>query len=192
VDHPEVIAFREMYARAASEYLGFIPDFGSAARAIPERYLAYYRGKGTPETAVQYAKELWAEESDPFSKRPRYLEWAEQAGIERTMAVDIYTIFGLFSRQPARNWAEIMPQVVHLHGKFYEVNGQGEEPSIDYEANLRPFVEGGYRGYISSEWEAHQVTDDPGFPEVERHHAMLSRLLEEAGARAQTAHAPSA
>jgi hypothetical protein len=184
VEHPEVLAYREMYAQMNSPLLGFIPDFGSSARALPERYLNYHRRKGMPERAIDYAKELWAEESDPFKKRPRYLEWAEKNGIERTMAVDLYTIYGLFSRQPAENWRQIMPQVIHMHGKFYEIDATGSEPSIDYAAHMRPFIEGGYRGSISSEWEAHQVTDDPGFPEIERHHAMLKRLLSGSSAAA--------
>ncbi|SMD20106.1 TIM barrel protein [Rhizobium sp. RU36D] len=179
VDHPEVLAYREMYAQVNSPYLGFIPDFGASAKAVPQRYLRYYRGNGIPEFAIEAALDLWAEDSDPFTKRPRYLEWAEKAGVDRGRALEIHTIFGLFSRQPLRNWLEIMPQVIHVHGKFYEVDETGTDQAIDYASILDVFVEGGYRGYISAEWEGHQVTDDPGFPEVERFQKMLKRLLAE-------------
>ncbi|SFZ84641.1 Sugar phosphate isomerase/epimerase [Devosia enhydra] len=177
VDHPEILAFREMYAQVGSPYLGFIPDFGSSARAVPRRYIEYYRANGVPERAITAALELWSDDSDPFTKRPRYLEWAAANDIERSRALEIHTIFGLFSRQPPRNWLEIMPQVVHVHGKFYEVDDSGEEASIDYRAILATFVEGGYEGFISSEWEGHQVSDEDGFLDVDRHQAMIRGIL---------------
>src|SRR5258705_8047228 len=36
---PPVLAYREMYAKVNSPCLGFIPDFGTTARTIPESYL---------------------------------------------------------------------------------------------------------------------------------------------------------
>lgn len=178
VHHPDVMAFREMYAQVNSPYLGFIPDFGASARAVPEMYIKYYRDSGVPENAIQAALELWAEESDPWQKRPRFLAWAEKAGIEQSKALEVNIFFGLFSRQPHRNWLEIMPQVVHVHGKFYDVDETtGEDGAIDYANLIKVFIEGGYRGYITSEWEGHQVCDDSAFPYVARHHEMLKKLL---------------
>jgi hypothetical protein len=177
VHHPDVMAFREMYAQVNSPYLGFIPDFGASARAIPPSYLKYYRSSGVPENAIEAALELWAEESDPWEKRPRFLAWAEKAGIDKSKALEVNIFFGLFSRQPHRNWLEIMPQVVHVHGKFYDVDESGEDKAIDYAGLINVFAEGGYRGYITSEWEGHQVCDDSAFPYVERHHEMLKKLI---------------
>jgi hypothetical protein len=89
-------------------------------------------------------------------------------------------VFGLFSRQPPRDWLEIMPQVVHVHGKFYGVGDDGRDAAIPYEEILPVFVEGGYRGYISSEWEGHQVSDDDGFAAIVKHHALERRVLAQA------------
>lgn len=177
VDHPEVLAYREMYAQVGSEYLGFIPDFGASARAVPPVYIAYFRKRRIPEFAIQHALELWHDDTDPFTKRKRFLDWAATQPIDELMAVEVPIIFGLFSRQSPRNWLQIMPQVIHIHGKFYGVDDSGEDPTIDYSANLAVFVEGGYRGFISSEWEGHQVSDDDGFAKVERHFALMRSIL---------------
>lgn len=177
VHHPEVLAYREMYAQVNSPYLGFIPDFGASARTIPPIYLQYFRSRKVPEAVIDYAVALWKEDSDPFAKRPKFLAWAANAGIEETLAVEVPIVFGLFSRQPLTNWLEIMPQVIHIHGKFYGVDESGEDPSIDYEGNMKVFMDGGYRGFISSEWEGHQVSDEGGFEKVARHHEMLRRIL---------------
>lgn len=182
IDHPEVIAYREMYARVGSPYLGFIPDFGASARAVPEAYVRYFRWRGIGEDMIAKALEIWDEDMDPFARRTKFLDWAKAAGKDEVWAIDISIIYGLFSRQPLRNWLEIMPQVVHVHGKFYAVNDKGVDPSIDYDAILPIFVEGGYRGFISSEWEGHQINDDDGFAAVERHHAMERRILKAEGA----------
>lgn len=182
VDHPEVLAYREMYARVGSPYLGFIPDFGTSARAVPQAYVDFFRWRGIEEEMISKAMEIWDEDMEPFARREKFLQWSRAKGKDEILAVGIAIIFGLFTRQPPARWMEIMPQVIHVHGKFYSVNDQAEEPSIDYGAILPVFVEGGYNGYISSEWEGHQVNDDDAFDKVERHHAMQRRILEAAGA----------
>lgn len=180
IDHPEVIAYREMYQRVGSPYLGFIPDFGASARAVPKLYADFFHWRGIPEDLIQKALGIWDEEMEPFARRSLFLDWAKANGKDEISAVELSIIFGLFSRQPLRNWLEIMPQVVHVHGKFYDVDDNGQDGSIDYDAILPIFVEGGYQGYISSEWEGHQVSDADGFEKVERHHAMERRILDAA------------
>lgn len=180
IDHPEVIAYREMYARVGSPYLGFIPDFGASARAVPQLYVDFFHWRGIEEGMIQKALEIWDEDMEPFARRSLFLDWAKANGKDEILAVELSIIFGLFSRQPLRNWLEIMPQVVHIHGKFYDVDDAGQDGSIDYDAILPIFVEGGYQGYISSEWEGHQVSDGDGFEKVARHHAMERRILDAA------------
>lgn len=180
IDHPEVLAYREMYARVGSPYLGFIPDFGASARAVPKLYVDFFRWRGIDEDMIQKGLEIWDEDMEPFARRKLFLDWAAANGKDDVWAVEIGIIYGLFSRQPLRNWLEIMPQVVHIHGKFYDVDDNGEDSSIDYDSILPIFVEGGYRGYISSEWEGHQVSDADGFEKVARHHAMERRILDAA------------
>jgi hypothetical protein len=77
-----------------------------------------------------------------------------------------------------------MPQIIHVHAKFYYVNDQGTDEAIPYEEILPVFVRGGYRGSMSSEWEGHMYSQDDGFDQVQRHHAMCKRILAQAGAAA--------
>ena len=48
----------------------------------------------------------------------------------------------------------MMPSVVHIHGKFYGFDANGDELSVDYAALMRVFHEAGYDGFMSSEWKA--------------------------------------
>lgn len=178
VDHPDVIAYREMYARVGSPYLGFIPDFGSSARTVPPAYVEYFKWRGIDPAMIEKALEIWHEDMEPFARRSKFLDWAKANGKDDVWAVELGIIFGLFSRMEPRKWLDIMPQVVHIHGKFYGIDDSGEDPSIDYAAILPVFVEGGYRGFISTEWEGHQVSDADGFEKVAQHHAMERRILD--------------
>jgi sugar phosphate isomerase/epimerase len=181
VDHPEVVAYREMYQRVGSPYLGFIPDFGASARAVPPSYVDYFRWRGIEDGMIRKGLEVWDEDLDPFARRKMFIDWAAANGKDDVWAVEIGIIYGLFSRQNLRNWLEIMPQVVHVHGKFYGIDESGEDPSIDYAEILPIFVKGGYRGFISSEREGHQVSDADGFEKVAAHQAMERRILSAAG-----------
>jgi hypothetical protein len=180
--HPEVLAYREMYEKAGSPYLGFIPDFGASARRIPEPYFKYFRWRGIGEEAIELAVNLWNEESDPFARRKRFFDIGAERGWDQVWLAELSIVFGLFSRMPPRAWLEIMPQVIHVHGKFYSFDDDGNDPAIPYDEILPVFVEGGYRGHISSEWEGHQVSDDDGFANIMKHHALQRRVLAQAHA----------
>ncbi len=177
INHPDVIAYREMYARLASPYLGFIPDFGASARAVPHAYLDYFAWRGIAPDMIKVALEIWPEDMEPFARRAKFIKWAADHGKDEIAAVELAVVFGLFSRQRLENWLEIMPQVVHVHGKFYGIDASDEDNSIDYDSILPLFVRGGYRGYISSEWEGHHVNDKDGFEMIARHQAMERRIL---------------
>lgn len=177
VQHPDVLAYREMYEKARSPFLGFIPDFGASARAIPRAYLDYFRWRGIDDQLIRLAVEIWSEDCDPFTRRAQFLDAGKRQGGDEVWLAELAIIYGLFSRQAPRAWLEIMPQVIHVHGKFYGVGEDGEDASIAYDEILPVFAQGGYRGYISSEWEGHQVSDADGFEHVARHHAMERRIL---------------
>jgi hypothetical protein len=175
---PEVLAYREMYERGSSPYLGFIPDFGSSARTIPPEYLNVLRAQGVSEIMLNEALEIWrSTEDSAIQKRSRFAEFAAgRLDPEKLSAVSV--MFNILSPQPASAWRELLPQVIHIHGKFYGFDASGSESCIPYEELLPVFVKGGYSGFMSSEWEGHMYSTDGGFEMVSRHHALCKRILE--------------
>lgn len=86
---------------------------------------------------------------------------------------------------------EIIPYIVSIHGKFYDMTeipgrpGCYEELCIDYENPIKVLKECGYDGYIDSEYEGQRDQQDRGYEflpdeteQVRRHHEMLKRLIE--------------
>jgi sugar phosphate isomerase/epimerase len=177
VNHPDVIAFREMYDKAGSPRLGFIPDFGTNTSSIPRVYIDYFKWRQIPETLVAQALSIWTEEIEPFAKREKFLGWARDNGYNEITAVEVTPIFNLFYNGDPRGWLELMPQIVHVHAKFFEVGDNNRDAAIRYENILPVFVEGGYSGTLSSEYEAHHVSDPDAFAQVEKQQAMMREIL---------------
>lgn len=182
VDHPTVLALRELYDEIDSPYLGFIPDFGASARAIPAGAIAQQRRLGTPADEVELVITAWngvrAGEVSPFVARRDLMHELESRGAGSDALQFAWTALTLWGTQPPEQWAEIMPRVVHVHGKFFDIDENGDEPSVDYATLMRVFVENGYSGTISSEWEGSGWADDPdGFRMVAAHQRLLRRHL---------------
>lgn len=81
---------------------------------------------------------------------------------------------------------EIIPYIHAVHGKFYEMDSQGEEPAIDYASPIRVLKEEGWSGFIDSEYEGQRDYFDIGcdvtmdcIDQVKRHQAMVKKLLAE-------------
>lgn len=96
----------------------------------------------------------------------------------------------LLSRTKAEDLKSIMPYIVSIHGKFYNMSevpgrpGTYQDIAIDYESPIRFLKENGYEGYINSEYEGQRRFQDRGVEDlisevnqVRKHQEMLKRLI---------------
>jgi Xylose isomerase-like TIM barrel len=175
--HPEVIALRKLYEELQTPWLGFVPDFGNSMRAIPKGLLNSFRQDGVTEPLIQLIQQIWLNDLPTHEKYSMLQEQGMALGGTPAQLGRLNMVLSLFSRQKPEDWLEVMPQVVHVHGKFYSMEN-GEEPSIDYPALMKVFKHGGYKGYILSEWEGHLFTDEvAGFDIVKAHQEYCTQLL---------------
>jgi hypothetical protein len=79
------------------------------------------------------------------------------------------------SIQDADSLAACMPFAVNVHGKFFDIDQNGEEPSIAYGDMLKVMRESGYEGYICSEYEGWALDAEPNAVEMVRKHQNLLR-----------------
>ena len=81
------------------------------------------------------------------------------------------------------NPGRLIPRIFHIHAKFYEMLDDGTEYSIPYEEVVPYLIEGGFDGYLSSEYEGNRHIQDvyevDSFEQVRRQQAMFKRLLGE-------------
>ncbi|MFI1561570.1 sugar phosphate isomerase/epimerase family protein [Streptomyces sp. NPDC020490] len=191
--HPRIQALLERYEKLGSPLLGFVPDWGASLRAVPSTLLRKYRAAGYPEDLVQGLERLWREhhaEGPPMTE-PQHGRWFRQVmelahrhgagGRAIEMAVNIT---GLFGHAPASDWADVLPWTVHTHGKFYEIDADGDEPSVPVRELVDLWVRSGYLGAISSEWEGFHWNDwDDPFDVVAGEQALVRASAEAAGSR---------
>ena len=84
---------------------------------------------------------------------------------------------GIHGHQPVEAWGEIMPHVVHVHGKFFDIR-EGGDPVVPFGALFRVLVEHGYTGYVSSEYEGwHWDIESDAFEMVARQQALCRQVL---------------
>lgn len=175
---PPVMAYREAYAKAKSPLLGFVPDFGACAKAVPASFIADLREQGVPDSLVDTALEVWPLRMDPGSKRAEFNKRIAAMNADPVHVSAVSVMFNVLSPGDASMWDDIMPQVIHIHGKFYDFDASGNESAIPYDELLPRFQRAGYQGFMSSEWEGHIYSPDDGFDMVVKHQKLAQRILD--------------
>lgn len=184
VDPQLVDHLLEMIARTGTKHVGFVPDMGlfqygttpsmiaSAKRRCgnPEAvdFALENRGKVAPNEIMDKIKELYPS-VNPMSLARGIIVPQGSAKIEELL--------------------KICPYIVSVHGKFYEMvedpknPGHFIEPSIDYAEIFKYLKQGGFDGYINSEFEGQGYSNDlpdeemvDEIEQVRRHHAMMVDL----------------
>lgn len=188
-NHPVMHALLERYEKLGSPHLGFIPDWGASVLRLPAGLLAASEARGLSARYVQRIADNWLKQhvrgpilSD--DDLPSYYEAVfailEEEGVGADGHPLARTSISLFGHASPEDWKVVAPWTVHMHGKFFDIDENGDEPAVPVKDILRVFVEAGYNGYISSEWEGWHWnrTGDP-WEMVSGHHRLETRILQE-------------
>ena len=188
LDTPFEQELYEMFTRLQSPYVGFAVDFSLYTKRLPRIISERYKREGMKPEIIEYLVNGFNTQTLPKGS---------ELG-ERNMALP-ETIIAMGGRQVDIRWAfmgthmiysnpckmlDYMPYIHHIHGKFWEMLPDYTEFSIPYEEIIPVLVEGGYSGYISSEYEGNRWLHDAlpvnSTEQVRRHQVMLKNLLKEA------------
>jgi sugar phosphate isomerase/epimerase len=181
---PKVVGIREMYEELGSDRLGFTADFSSTMHSLSPTLFRTLTQMGLPEEHFAVMQEIWRKPL-PMQERNQEFEDYLRAHDFDPARLGPFTrlAFNMHGLVPPEEWLDIMPQIFHVHAKFYDIDDEGNEPAMDIPRIVRQFVEGGYRGYLSSEWEGHAFADlgesDP-IVLVQQQHRLMRRAIEEA------------
>ncbi|MBW9109296.1 C-glycoside deglycosidase beta subunit domain-containing protein [Microbacterium ureisolvens] len=157
---PEIMKVRDVYADLDSPLLGFVADFSSTMRSMSPTLLRAVRRAGLDDEAVARLQEIWATDAPIRERQQEFIGYLNGRDFDPgRLGSFAHLAFNMHGHVDPREWADIMPQILHVHAKFYDIDESGQEPAIDYPELVRVFVEGGYRGYWSSEWEGHAFAE---------------------------------
>ncbi|MFF2050300.1 sugar phosphate isomerase/epimerase family protein [Leifsonia sp. NPDC058194] len=179
-DQRWVLPFIDVIHKVDNGYLGLLPDMGTFVRKFPriqiERAL---RDGATPKLVDKIVKVYNDHEATDLQVLPVEINWAggNPADLALANAACMY------------NWVDPktmlphMPYLFHIQAKFYEMLDDETEYSIPYDEIIPVLIEGGYNGYLSSEYEGNRHIQDihevDSVEQVRRQHAMFAKLLGE-------------
>lgn len=183
-----ILKVRETYAELDSPLLGFVADFSSTMHAMSPTLLRAVRRAGLDDEAVDRLQQIWATDATMRERQEEFIAYLRGRDFDPgRLGSFAHLAFNMHGHVDPREWGDIMPQILHVHAKFYDIDGTGQEPAIDYPEHVRVFVEGGYRGYWSSEWEGHAFAElgevDP-LVLVRKQHDLIRTAMRSAVARA--------
>src|SRR6478609_3919821 len=157
---PAVMKVRETYAELDSPLLGFVADFSSTMHAMSPTLLRAVQRAGLDDEALTRLQEIWATDATMQERQQEFIGYLKGRDFDPgRLGSFAHLAFNMHGHVAPQEWADIMPQILHVHAKFYDIDENGQEPAIDYPELVRIFVEGGYRGYWWSGAEGHAVVE---------------------------------
>jgi len=82
--------------------------------------------------------------------------------IRREVPGDLWKSACIEHYDPYRGVAEMLPYAGAISAKTYDINAEGNEPTIDFERMMAMIKSSGYQGYIGVEYEGERMSEDEG------------------------------
>ena len=161
----------EQVQRLATPHLGIIPDCGIFGRSIPKFRIAEALARGIREAVVQRALDLWGAQAPLDSA----LSELAAMGLRSADVGPIESFWGSLAHSDPALLIAHMPHIVHMHGKYFSIE-DGDEPDLRYRDIVSALVNGGYSGWMSSEYEG--AADICSFDIVRQHQAMVHGYMQ--------------
>lgn len=170
---PKVQQVIEVIRQTGSKYIGIVPDMSMFSKKVSNRQLRTAISNGVDEKFVNSIAEIYTQVDNEEFRRicNEQLEKSTDGPTRAFLAMVRRTEY--FNPKVL---LEHMPYIIHCHGKFYEMDDNNEETTLDYPGILAALVEGGYNGYMSAEYEGSPINGDT-FEPFRRYQKMLDKYL---------------
>lgn len=177
-DHPWIIRHAEAFEKSGSDALGFLPDMGMFLFKFPPVWKEKFMRLGVPKAIADYVEQAY---EDRVLSEYVILNVQQMGGVGPAIAM-AETLRHNAAFEPKR-MLDYMGRIHNIHGKFYQMTEDYVEPSIPYGEIINVLKQGGYNGYICSEYEGNRWIEDAEEPDsveqVRRQQVMLANLLGE-------------
>lgn len=170
IESVETQALLAQVRKLDCEELGLIPDAGIFSRSIPLFRIEEARRRGMPSHLLDHAVRLWREQKSLADAQAELFK----LGCDDQLFSIVEIFWGSFGHSEPAAMSQIMPYVVHVHGKFFSMH-DGDEPDVRYEEFVQALLRGAYRGWVSSEYEG---TGTDSFQMVSEHQRMVRRYMQ--------------
>jgi hypothetical protein len=178
----KIMGIRELYADLGSDRLGFTADFSATMHSLSPTLHRTLRQMGLPDEHFAVMEQTWRKPIPMHERNQEFEDYLRVHDFDPAQLGPFTRLaFNMHGLVPPEEWMDIMPLIFHVHTKFYDIDDNGDEPAMDIPRIIRQFVEGGYTGYLSSEWEGHAFADlgesDP-VELVKAQHKLIRRTIQ--------------
>lgn len=164
-----------LHDRIDSPVVALALDFSVAMRAVPRAFVDAVLAAGMPPASLEALVALWD------AGVPAHELVAATAATDAPPAAKDETIAGFarFGRQEPRDWLPLVPRLAHAHAKFWELDAAGDEPTVRTEELFAVLRDGGFEGFVCSEWGGSAWADleVDAFDLAARYHARCRDLV---------------
>jgi sugar phosphate isomerase/epimerase len=177
-EHPWILEHLEVMHRTGSPALGLMPDMMTYVERFPRVVSERALRDGANPKIVDYIVRLYDDHGDTHALMD-IVNYRGGGPVEFELA----RVASHYIWSEPKAMLDHMPLIGHIQAKFYEMTEDEVEYSIPYDRIIPVLIEGGFDGYLSSEYEGNRHIQD-AFPvdsveQVRRQHAMFARLLGE-------------
>lgn len=161
--------------KTSSAYLGWIPDCGAFCERPSHVFVERFTSQGVDPEIVNHIVQRWAERP-PVEEL--CAEVREMGGDEHAemMAFESNIYFGHSQPEVLK---QVMPYIVHLHGKFFGIDDSGNESAVRLPEVITVLRDGGYSEYISCEYEGHHwFPERDSFDQIKRLQSLIQGLAQ--------------
>ncbi|MDR4946748.1 sugar phosphate isomerase/epimerase family protein [Neobacillus cucumis] len=172
---PNIQKFTEVIEKTGSPYLGFVTDFGTFATKPNKPHWDEALANGAPLELLEMAAQLRYDGVPMMEARQRMLDAGANGSVMGAFQ-GMYGFVTFYNEPDYEGLKQIMPHVIHFHGKFHYIDENLEEASIPYDKILPIIQNSDFDGYIVSEYEDH--ISGRALEMTKRHLQMERKLLD--------------
>lgn len=181
--------------RTGSKFVGLVPDMGIFQYTVSMPDANWRMRHGTSPEYIEFEKMVLESKmpmADAVAIAHEKFPQEHKEGFMGGLEFSFEHVLEMILAQKPELMKDLVPYIVSIHGKIWEMTeipgqpGQYHDASIDYATPIKYLKEGGYEGYINTEYEGQRHQQDRGMDylaneveEVRRHHEMLKRLIGE-------------
>jgi sugar phosphate isomerase/epimerase len=166
----------EDVAKLNSPFVGFTIDCGTMASRVSQVCIEKFLNLGLKLEIVERMCEMWRQRT-PVNEMKAEARAMGGGELGELLAVETNVYFGHGAPAAMR---DMMPYIYHVHGKFFDMEDSGADPSVRYPEIVSVLIEEGYDGFITSEYEGHHwLKNRNALRQVRAHQEMIERLAAE-------------
>lgn len=183
VDAPEQQHYLELVERTGKPFVGLQVDFSSYEYCITSADIGMLSRKGANAEILTFVRE---KQRDAYFAGEKFDYAAIEAEVEKMGPTeqDRQALFHatMFTKpHSVEALKEYASKVVYVHGKFYDLDENGQVDNMDYPVLMKALQDGGYKGYICSEFEGNRRMNDAGWVDeveyVRKHQKLMRQCL---------------